>query len=149
MSDSNNPLPHCSLWRRLASILYDGLLLLALLFIVSAAHLAISGGNEARSGSDIIRSIIMVLTSFAFFAWFWLHGGQTLGMRAWRIRLQKRGGGPVTPWQVLLRFLAAIVSWLALGLGFLWSLVDREKLTWHDRFSMTELVVIPKDQARE
>ncbi len=149
MSDVSPPLPHCSLLRRLAAILYDSLLLLALLFIVSAAHLAISGGGEAHTGSDIVRSIIVVVTAFAFFAWFWLHGGQTLGMRAWRIRLQSRGGGAITPWQALLRFLAAIVSWLALGLGFLWSLVDKEKLTWHDRFSMSELVVIPKDQARK
>lgn len=149
MSEENAPLPHCSLWRRLAAILYDGLLLLALLFIASAIHLVISGGGEAHTGTDIVRSLFIVLIAFAFYGWFWLHGGQTLGMRAWRIRLQNRGGGPVTPWQVLLRFLAAIVSWLALGLGFLWSLVDKEKLTWHDRFSMTELVVIPKDQARK
>lgn len=142
-------LPHCGLLRRLAAILYDGLLLLALLFIASAIHLAISGGEEARTGSDIIRSLFMVLIAFAFFAWFWLHGGQTLGMRAWRIRLQNRGGGPITPWQALLRFLVAILSWLFLGLGFLWSLFDKEKLTWHDRYSMSELVVIPKEQARK
>lgn len=147
MSDTTT-LPHCSLWRRLAAILYDSLLLLAVLFIASAIHLAIAGG-EARTGSDIVRSLFIVLVAFAFFGWFWLHGGQTLGMRAWRIRLQNRGGGPITPWQAMLRFLCAILSWLALGLGFIWSLIDKEKLTWHDRFSMTELVVIPKELARK
>lgn len=147
MSDRTS-LPHCSLWRRLAAILYDTLLLLALLFVASAIHLAIAGG-EARTGSDIVRSLFIVMIAFAFFAFFWLHGGQTLGMRAWRIRLQNRGGGPITPWQAMLRFLAAIVSWLALGLGFLWSLLDKEKLTWHDHFSITELVVLPKDLAKK
>ncbi|MDH5784078.1 MAG: RDD family protein [Chromatiales bacterium] len=146
---SDTELPHCPLWRRLAAILYDSLLLLALLFIVSAIHLAISGGSEARTDADIVRTLLIVLTAFAFFAWFWLHGGQTLGMRAWRIRLQNRGGGPITPWQALLRFLCAILSMLALALGFLWSLVDRERYTWHDRFSMTELVVLPKERARK
>ncbi len=150
MTEQKAPLPHCGLLRRLAAILYDSLLLVALLFITSAIHLAISGaGEDASTAPDLIRSIFVVLSAFGFFAWFWLHGGQTLGMRAWRIRLQSRGGGPITPWQALLRFLVAIVSWLAFGLGFLWSLFDKEKLTWHDRYSMSELVVIPKEQARD
>lgn len=149
MTEQTPELPHCGLARRLAAILYDSLLLLALLFIASALHLAISGNGEASSKPDIIRTLIMVLLSFAFFAWFWLHGGQTLGMRAWRIRLQNRGGGPITLWQAMLRYLVAIASWLLFGLGFLWSLIDKEKLTWHDRFSMSELVVIPKKDARK
>ena len=143
-------LPRCGLMRRLAAILYDGMLLLGLLFIASALHLAVSGGGEdASTTPDLIRTIFIVLASFGFFAWFWLHGGQTLGMRAWRIRLQNRGGGPITLWQALLRYLVAIVSWLALGMGFIWSLFDKEKLTWHDRYSMSELVIIPKEQARK
>ncbi len=149
MSQATNDYPHCPLMRRLAAILYDGLLLLAILFIASAIHLAISGGGDASIAPDVVRSIFIFLIAFAFFAFFWLHGGQTLGMRAWRIRLQNRGGGPITPWQVMLRFLVAIVSWLCFGLGFLWSLIDKEKLTWHDRYSMTELVVIPKDLAKK
>ena len=150
MTEQNTEnLPHCGLMRRLAAILYDGMLLLGLLFIVSALQLAISGGEDASTAPDLIRSIFIVLSAFGFFAWFWLHGGQTLGMRAWRIRLQNRGGGTITLWQALLRFLVAIVSWLAFGLGFIWSLFDKEKLTWHDRYSMSELVIIPKEQARK
>ncbi len=148
MNQATTNLPHCGLLRRLAAIFYDTLLLLAVLLIVMGLHLQLSGAGEASTKPDLIRSILLVLVSFGFFSWFWLHGGQTLGMRAWRIRLQNRGGGPITLWQALLRYLAAIVSWLTFGLGFLWSLVDREKLTWHDRFSMSELVVIPKEQAR-
>ncbi len=148
MTEQTSDLPHCGLLRRLAAIFYDTLLLLAVLLIVMGLHHQLSGGGDASSKPDLIRSVLLVLVSFGFFAWFWLHGGQTLGMRAWRIRLQNRGGGPISLWQALLRYLAAIVSWAALGLGFIWSLVDKEKLTWHDRFSMSELVVLPKDQAR-
>lgn len=143
------PLPRCGLPRRLAAILYDTLLLIGLLFIVSALHLAVSGGEEASTAPSLGRSILLVLSAFGFFAWFWLHGGQTLGMRAWRIRLQNRNSGPITLWQALLRFLVAIVSWLALGMGFIWSVFDKEKLTWHDRYSMTELMVVPKELARK
>lgn len=147
MSQENTPLPHCGLGRRMAAILYDSLLLLAVLFVASALWLIPTGG-EAKPGHDPLRTLYLLLVAFAFFAWFWTHGGQTLGMRAWRIRLQNRGGGPVSLWQVMLRFIVAIGSWLVFGLGFLWSLIDKEKLTWHDRYSMTELVVLPKERKK-
>jgi uncharacterized RDD family membrane protein YckC len=146
MNQEHPPLPRCSLGRRLAAILYDTLLLLAVLFIASALWLVPTGGEAPPPGQDPLRTLYLLLVSFAFFAWFWSHGGQTLGMRAWRIRLQNRRGGPVSLWQIMLRFLVAILSWLAFGLGFLWSLIDKEKLTWHDRYSMTELVVLPKEK---
>lgn len=142
--ETPTPLPHCGLLRRLAAILYDTLLLAAVLFIAGLLILPLVGNGAIRPGHPLITSYYFVI-SFVFFAWFWTHGGQTLGMRVWRIRIVSRTGAPITLWQCLLRFLAAFVSWGALGLGFLWSLVDKEKLTWHDRFSMTELVVIPKE----
>lgn len=142
--NTTTSLPRCGLLRRLAAILYDTLLLLAVLFLASLLILPLTGEGGLRPGHPLITSYHFVIT-FLFFTWFWTHGGQTLGMRVWRIRIRSRTAAPITLWQCLLRFLAAIVSWGALGLGFLWSLVDREKLTWHDRFSLTELVVIPKD----
>lgn len=138
-------LPHCALLRRLAAITYDALLLGALLLIASALALVFTGGEPVKPGNPFMTTYIFVV-SFLFFAWFWTHGGQTLGMRAWRIRVQQRDGSPITLWQALLRFLAAFVSWGALGLGFLWSLLDKEKLTWHDRYSMTVLVVLPRKE---
>ncbi len=143
MNPENTSLPHCGLARRLAAILYDSLLLMAILFMASLVVLPLMGDNPSAPTLFVFRLYLLVL-AFAFFAWFWSHGGQTLGMRAWRIRLQNRRGGPPSLWQLMLRFLVAILSWLAFGLGFLWSLIDREKLTWHDRYSMTELVVLPK-----
>ena len=149
MTEQTTPnLPHCSLPRRLGATFYDSLLLVAVLLLASLIALPLLGDNPSRPAILLFR-IYLVLSAFGFFAWFWTHGGQTLGMRVWRIRIQHHGGGPITLWQALLRFLVAIVSWLALGLGFIWSLFDKEKLTWHDHFSMSELVVIPKDQARK
>jgi len=147
LMSQDNQLPHCGLLRRLAAILYDSLLLLAILFIASAIWLIPTGG-EAPKGQNPLLTIFLLLVSFGFFAWFWSHGGQTLGMRAWRIRLQNRNPGPVSLWQLMLRFIISIISWLAFGLGFLWSLIDKEKLTWHDRYSMTELVVLPKEEKK-
>ncbi len=147
MNQENTPLPHCGLMRRLAAILYDSLLLAAILFLAGLPAAPILG--EAPSFVAILLfRFYLLLIIFAFFAWFWSHGGQTLGMRAWRIRLQNRNPGPVSLWQLMLRFIVATFSWLAFGLGFLWSLIDKEKLTWHDRYSMTELVVLPKEKKR-
>lgn len=74
----------------------------------------------------------------------WRRGGQTLGMRPWRLRLAGRGDGPV-PWKALwLRYLAGTLSLLAGGLGFWWAWLDREKLTLHDRISGTRLVRQPR-----
>jgi uncharacterized RDD family membrane protein YckC len=119
------------------------MLLIAVLLLASLVALPILGDAPSTLQLLLFR-LYLVVISFGFFAWFWLHGGQTLGMRAWRIRLQRIGGDPITPWQTLLRFLVAILSWLLFGLGFLWSLIDQEQLTWHDRYSLSELVVLPK-----
>ncbi len=138
-------LPRCSLLRRLAAILYDTILLAAILFFASLIATPLVGDHPSVAVLLVFR-LYLVLIMFAFFAWFWSHGGQTLGMRVWRIRLQNRMPGPVSLWQLMLRFIIATSSWAVFGLGFLWSLFDKEQLTWHDRYSMTELVVTPKGQ---
>jgi uncharacterized RDD family membrane protein YckC len=140
---SINSLPPCSLLRRLGAILYDALLLLAVQFIATIPVLLINRGHPVAAADPVFQGYLL-LVSFLFFGWFWTHGGQTLGMRAWRIRLQTKNGDSISWTQALLRFLAAIVSWLVLGLGFLWSLFDKERQTWHDRFSESVLVVLPK-----
>jgi uncharacterized RDD family membrane protein YckC len=138
------PVP-CSLLRRLGAIVYDALLLLALLFIATIPVLIINHGHPVAAADPLYQGYLL-LVSFLFFGWFWTHGGQTLGMRAWRVRVQNKDGKSITWLQALLRFLAALVSWAALGLGFLWSLLDRDRQTWHDRFSESVLVVLPKRQ---
>ena len=132
-----------SLLRRLAAMVYDTLLLVAILFIATALVLPLTGGEAVESGNPFF-SVYILCVCFFFFGWFWTHRGQTLGMRAWRIRVQQPEGEPITWRQALLRFLAALVSWLALGLGFLWMLFDRDGLTWHDRWSNTRLVMLRK-----
>lgn len=140
---ASSPLPPCSLLRRLMAILYDSMLLAALLLLASLLALPLVGDSPSTL-TRLFFQLYLLLITFAFYTWFWSHGGQTLGMTAWRIRLQNSRPGPLSLWQLLLRFLVAIPSWLFLGLGFLWSLWEKDKRTWHDLYSMTELVVIPK-----
>ncbi|MDQ2696532.1 MAG: RDD family protein [Pseudomonadota bacterium] len=145
------PAPPAGLLRRLAAMIYDALLLFGVLCGASALAIGLTVaamGSAAFTAHNplpdsLVFRLYLLLVCFGFYGWFWTHGGQTLGMRAWKIRIQDRSGAPVAWSQALRRFLAALFSWLCLGLGFLWMLVDRERLTWPDRFSATVLVLNP------
>lgn len=94
---------------------------------------------------NLVR-LVALLTAMAFFSWFWLKSGQTLGMQAWRIKLVGFDGGKPGARQVCLRCLGAALSAACLGLGYWWCLVDRKRRYWHDYLSKTELVLLPKNQ---
>ena len=127
---------------RLTAMVYDLMLLLAILFIVTALALVATGG-ALHTHNPFFRSALF-LVMFLFYAWFWTHGGQTLGMKAWRLRVQDKDGGPIGLWQALLRFMLAIPSLLLGGLGFFWMLVDRDRMTLYDRYSESVMVRLPK-----
>lgn len=75
----------------------------------------------------------------------WSRGGQTLGMRPWRLRLEGVAGAPAPDRRRLwIRYAVGTLSLLAGGLGFWWAWLDRDRLAWHDRASGTRMVVLPK-----
>jgi len=136
------------LWRRLAAMAYDALLLTALWMLTVALLMIISGGSLAATDRPfwllLIEQLLLLAVTWGFFAGFWAHGGQTLGMRAWRLRLIRSDGGPVTLVTASVRMLTAFLSLAVAGLGYAWMLFDRDRLTWHDRLSKTRVVVDPK-----
>jgi uncharacterized RDD family membrane protein YckC len=123
-------------------VVYDGLLLVAVLFAATAVLLPFTGGEAIRAGQGWYTAYLVVV-SFVYFGWFWTHGGQTLGMRTWNLRLIGAGKNGATWGQSLVRFAGACLSWIACGAGFLWLLIDRDRLTWHDRLSRTRIVDAP------
>ena len=124
--------------RRLAAIFYDCLLLFAVLFAATGLLLPFVG--SAIAPDNPLYTTYLLTVAFAYFGWFWTHGGQTLGMRTWKLRVCHAEGGTLNWSLALARYLAAALSWLLLGAGFIWALVDREHLTLHDRLSKTILV---------
>ncbi|WP_281268754.1 RDD family protein [Wenzhouxiangella sediminis] len=132
----------CGLLRRVASMVYDTLLVIALV-MVAAAFVVIPAGSEIRSGTLWFQAYILVVW-WAYFAVCWRLRAQTVGMRAWRVKLVARKGERVSWGATVVRFLVAWISAAALGLGFLWSLFEPRRRTWHDLASATGLVVIPK-----
>lgn len=134
-----------SLMRRLAAIFYDAWLILALWLIGVTLDFALrSALGLDVDGAHLLLQIYLVACPFVFFGWFWTHGGQTLGMRAWRLTLLT-SSGQAPGWRAsVIRIAGACLSTLALGLGYFWVTFDREKLAWHDRISDTRVVVLKK-----
>ncbi len=126
-----------SLTRRLLAIFYDLLLLIGILFSVSACAVAL---NRGEAVSHPLYYIALLVAAFIFYGWFWTHGGQTLGMRTWKIKVVTENGQPLTWKQSLIRFLAAIPALLPAGLGLFWMLFNSERLALHDRWSATRLI---------
>lgn len=145
MQERPDSFSHPSLWRILAAIFYDSWLLGALILLGATIdtftrHLF----DYCAATSYIPLQIYCLLAPLIFFVGFWTHGGQTLGMRAWRIRVVTSQGQPITFRQAINRYFAAILSWLACGLGYLWMLSDPEQQSWHDRLSDTYLVLVAR-----
>ncbi len=133
------------LMRRLAAGFYDSLLVLALLFPATALLLPFNHGQgiPAHGFANTVYRLYILAIGFLFFGWFWTHGGQTLGMRVWRLRVVRADGRLFTWRDALARYLALLLSLALGGLGILWILVDRERLAWHDRLSGTRLELTP------
>jgi len=139
------PLSKPGFLRRLVIIFYDLLLLIALLFVATALLLPLNAG-QAFTAQQFFFPLYLLSVSFFFYAWFWTHGGQTLGLRAWKSQVLTLDMKPISWKQALLRFIAAILSWGFCGLGFLWILIDKNQLSWHDRLSQTALFFVAHDK---
>lgn len=135
--------PPAGLFRRLAAFTYDALLVIALFVVPTSLVMALRGGAPIPPGS-LLFQCLLIATAAVFFVGFWMRGGQTLGMRAWRLRLEGRDGEPITARTGLIRFLGGAVSIGALGLGVLWVVLDPQQQTWADRLAGTRVVVLPK-----
>lgn len=131
-----------SLFLVLAAAVYDALITLAVLFAATALAVAANGGEAITAGSAWF-GIYLLAAAAPYYAWCWTHGAQTLGMRAWRLRIERRHGGVPRAREAIVRYAAALLSWSAFGLGFLWIGIDPERMSWHDRLSATRIVRDP------
>lgn len=134
------------LWRRLAALFYDGLLLFALLMLAVALAFALKHG--AVDARDPFFRLYLLMVAALFFCGFWVAGGETLGMRSWHIRVERRDGRPLGWWQALWRFVLAVPSVGLGGIGLLWILVDPQRLALHDRLSGSRVVMVQREKDR-
>lgn len=137
------PVLPASLGRRLAATLYDGLLLLALWMSAALLEVLVTDALGFGRSPAVTRALLLGIAAF-FFAWCWTHGGQTLGGRAWRLRVERLDGQPVNLATALLRFVAGI-TWLPLGV--IWAMAHSERRALHDVLSGTRVVLLPRSSA--
>jgi len=128
--------PAASLIKQLAAMLYDSLLIFAVLFFATAVAVVFNHGEAIHSNP--VFSLYLLFTLFSFYAWFWHRSGQTLGMRVWKIRIVSESGGNPGWGVCYLRLVCALLSFACFGLGYLWRIF--KPYTWHDRLSRTRIV---------
>jgi uncharacterized RDD family membrane protein YckC len=136
------------LLKRLGAMLYDALLLVALYMGLTFAMLPLTGGEAITPQTHpvlehLYRLALLAITA-GFFGLSWTRRGQTLGMQSWRLKLVREDGALPRWRDAMLRLAAAALSWLPLGLGFLWILVDTQGRAWHDRLSRTRVVELAR-----
>ena len=142
----SNKRRYAGLFRRLFAIFYDAFLLTAILLILAAIVMTLNQGKAIETSDNFqpFYAIFMLGICYLYFSWFWINGGQTLGMKTWQIKMVSSDGRPVNWKTTSLRFVTAIVSWGFAALGFLWALFDSKRRCWHDLVSHTELIDLRK-----
>ena len=153
------------LLRRLACFLYEGVLLFAVLMIAGYMFSSLTQQQHALQGRALLQAFLFLVLG-VYFVWFWSHGGQTLAMKTWRIRLVGAGGQPVSQARAFARYLmswlwfapALIVLWVAetAGLGTIFTclatgvlayaslaLLSPQRQFLHDTICATRLVSMP------
>ncbi len=159
-------MPQPNLLKRLLVAIYDGLLILATIFFATALTLPFTKG-EVAEGNKIYMTIYLLTVIYLFLGWFWTHGGQTLGMRAWKQRLVQIDNDQAVTWkQSFIRFITALPAWLLfiIGLilsikteiaesitnipgwvfavtGFFWVLFNNQNNNWRDKLSGTKIIL--------
>jgi uncharacterized RDD family membrane protein YckC len=130
--------------RRAAALVYDGFLLAALLMVVTGGALFFTHGAAivpaTAGGWTYVYRAGLVLVIAAYYMVNWLRSGQTLGMRAWRLRAQSDSGTPMNLKAAALRAIFGALAWAPAALGVLWLYLDPDRLALHDRLSKTRVV---------
>lgn len=139
------PRPH--IHRLIGSALYDLLIILGLLMI--AGFLAVGAyylmtGEESIPENNLFFQLYLLAVISGYFLYFWKKSGQTVGMKAWRIKLISQYDRQLGFKSLLLRQVTAIPAYGLLFLGVLWQYWDKAGLNWQDRASGTKMIYIPK-----
>lgn len=149
--------PRAGFARRIGALLYDFLVIVAVIMLATAAALGIvallvgmgiitlhEGVDHASvlEGNWLYRLYLLAVI-FWFYAGFWKRGGQTLGMRTWRLKVQNDDGSTITWRQALIRFVTALFGISNLGVLF-----NNNNLAWHDALAKCEVVVL-SDEANK
>ncbi|SFK51690.1 Uncharacterized membrane protein YckC, RDD family [Nitrosomonas aestuarii] len=126
-------------WRRSISLIYEFLILLAIIFIASFIFHLIFRDANAVYFIPLYQFYLLIIMGY-YFIWFWTRGGQTLAMQTWKIRVVTVDGNRLSSRIAITRYLIAVIGILFFGVGLLWAFVDREHQFLHDRLAGTRII---------
>lgn len=145
-SSSHSP-AGASLKRRLLSLIYESLILAALLLAGALPVVMLTRTWDHALARPLLQAWLLFLCGL-YYVWQWATAGQTLPMKTWRLRLVARDGSTVTVARATLRYVLALAGTLMLGLGFLWALLDRDRHFLHDRLAGTRIITTDEHAPR-
>lgn len=136
--------------KRIVASIYDGLLLLSVIFVLGYLSIFISNGLNWELPEDPSQPILpgwyaLLLISFSswsFFSLFWIRGNKTLGMAVWKIEIYSIEGNKITLTQTFKRFFCNLIIVLMLGIPLLQIYFTKEKVAFNDLVSGTRLRII-------
>ena len=141
--DKNIIFSKAGILRRLLAIIYDLMIFLSLIMVFTLTIIILRGGREIPYSATWFTLVIIIL-HFYFFAWFWINGGQTLGMRAWKIKIVNKEGKPIDFSSALRRYLSSLSFLFPPGFCFIWYFIDKENIFLNDRLSKTIIIKLYK-----
>ena len=135
-------------------MIYDSFLVFGVLFTATIPAVFLKQQPQVTN-NEVVHDLTPLVHGWAFqlylifvftcfYCWFWRKNQQTLGMQAWRLRVETFEGGTISIGQCLIRLLGACISLACLGAGYWWAWIDRDGLSWHDRWSKSRIVLLPK-----
>lgn len=127
-----------------ACFVYEALVVVAILFVSALAFLWIFG-EDPQGVRRYLFQLYLWVTVGLYFVWCWHKKGQTLAMKTWRLKLFNQHAQLLSLQLATLRYVLATLSLLFFGLGFIWAVVDKGHLYWHDRFMKNKLVSIKQN----
>lgn len=139
---AEDPANLAGLWPRFAAMVYEGILLVGLVFIGAWVYLKLFGDSSHGVARHVFQGYLAIVCG-GYFIYCWRRSGQTLAMKTWGVRLVQAGGDSLSLPRALARYALALLGLLAGGAGFLWALVDPERQFLHDRLLGTRLVRAP------
>jgi uncharacterized RDD family membrane protein YckC len=145
----HSQLPAAALWKRFASTIYDCLILSAISFVyfalitLIAAKLGHGASEDYRPTAEgPLVQLGWVVVILSFYGFFWRRVGQTVAMKAWKLRLVRTDGKPLTLTLCLIRAGLGFFAFAIFGLGYLWAIVDSNNEALHDKLTKTRVVSI-------
>ena len=131
-----------SLLRIVAATIYDSILMLGVWFLVGSLALGIKFvlTGEVSSLNPITGMSLVILSTWLYFALFWIYGGKTLGMSSWKLRIVSQDGDQITLIQTIIRFLSNIITISLAGIPLFFRRINKNNRSLSDLLSKTSII---------